>query len=50
MRIYEIGVQFNGATFRTGLMKCTLHDALEAIFLLRKHTIFKRFTLRSYCI
>lgn len=50
MRIYEIGVQFNGETFHTGLMKCTLHDALTAISSLRSQTIFDRFTLRSYCI
>ena len=50
MRIYEIGVQFNGETFHTGLMKCTLHDALAVISKLNSHTIFHRFTLRSYCI
>ena len=50
MRIYEIGVQFNGKTFHTGLMKCTLHDALITISRLRSQTIFNRFTLRSYCI
>lgn len=50
MRIYEIGVQFNGETFHTGLMKCTMHDALTAISRLHSQTIFNRFTLRSYCI
>lgn len=50
MRIYEIGVQFNGQTFHTGLMKCTLHDALRTISRLRSQTIFNRFTLRCYCI
>ena len=50
MRIYEIGVQFNGETFYTGLMKCTLREALTKISSLRSQTIFDRFTLRSYCI
>jgi hypothetical protein len=50
MRIYEIGVQFNGETFHIGLKKCTLHDALTTISRLRSQTIFNRFTLRSYCI
>ena len=50
MRIYEIGVQFNGETFHIGLNKCTLHDALRTISYLRSQAIFDRFTLRSYCI
>lgn len=50
MRIYEIGVQFNGETFHTGLMKCSLHEALRTISDLRSQIIFNRFTLRSYCI
>lgn len=50
MRIYEIGVQFNGETFHIGLMKCTLHAALETISRLRSQAIFNRFILRSYCI
>lgn len=49
MRIYEIGVQFNGVTFHIS-MKSTLHDALRTISRLRSQTKFNRFTLRSYCI
>ena len=50
MRVYEIGVQFNGETYHMGLMKCSLHDALTVITRMRSQTIFNRFTLRSYCI
>lgn len=50
MRIYEIGVQFNGETYHTGLMKCSLNEALAVITRMRSQTIFDRFTLRSYCI
>ena len=50
MRVYEIGVQFNGKTYHTGLMNCSLHDALTVIISLRSQTIFNRFTIRSYCI
>lgn len=50
MRIYEIGVQFNGETYHTGLMKCSLHEVFAVITRMRSQTIFDRFTLRSYCI
>lgn len=50
MRIYEVGVQFNGETYHTGLMKCSLNEALAVISNLNSQTIFHNFTLRSYCI
>ena len=50
MRIYEIGVQFNGETFHAGLMKCTLREALTTISSLRSQTSCDRFTRRSYCL
>ena len=50
MRIYEIGVQFKGETYHTGIMKCSLNEALAVITRMRSQTIFDRFTLRSYCI
>lgn len=50
MRIYEIGVKFNGETYHIGMVKCTLHAALETIYRLRSQNMFNNFTLRSYCI